>query len=532
MDFSNYNEIVQQWIDGVLSNSNTDAELTLKYCNDIIDYGLKLDDPKLVGFGYFHIAQVYYSLNDGNQFFENISKSLSYLEKAKQWEYVAKAYNILGITALNRGNAPIAFDYYLNGITYCRKYNLPDIEVILNINCGVLNIQTGQYDDALQFLDKAYKYMYNRTEEPNYHSYMICIYQNIAICNVKRGQYNEVDEIFRTISKKHWPHADYIDRLGVLCAEAFYYHKTGQTELRDDCIAQIDCGISENIAIMDMFDDFYMYSEILLECDKNDELWHFLEIIEPMIRSFNITYMQMMEISLKIKYYKKNKKHAEYLQAAGLYYELSEKQRQETQSMINNVLLLRRRLETANRMRREVEEQNQILEHRSEHDPLTKLPNRFKLNDFADKAFTRAKENQTAFAIEILDIDYFKEFNDNYGHQKGDVCLAGVADAISSMVDEYGVFGARYGGDEFVLIYENVTMEQAERFADELKKKVMELNMEHKYSKALPIVTISQGVCHGYPKEGEKVSDYLHVADEMLYRMKKKTRNNYCVGNY
>ena len=76
MDFSNYNEIVQQWIDGVLSNSNTDAELTLKYCNDIIDYGLKLDDPKLVGFGYFHIAQVYYSLNDGNQFFENISKSL------------------------------------------------------------------------------------------------------------------------------------------------------------------------------------------------------------------------------------------------------------------------------------------------------------------------------------------------------------------------------------------------------------------------------------------------------------------------
>ena len=270
----------------------------------------------------------------------------------------------------------------------------------------------------------------------------------------------------------------------------------------------------------------------MLEGDKNDELWHFLEIIEPMIRSFNITYMQMMEISLKIKYYKKNKKHAEYLQAAGLYYELSEKQRQETQSMINNVLLLRRRLETANRMRREVEEQNQILEHRSEHDPLTKLPNRFKLNDFADKAFTRAKENQTAFAIEILDIDYFKEFNDNYGHQKGDVCLTGVADVISSMVDEYGVFGARYGGDEFVLIYENVTMEQAERFADELKKKVMELNMEHKYSKALPIVTISQGVCHGYPKEGEKVSDYLHVADEMLYRMKKKTRNNYCVGNY
>lgn len=532
MDFRNYNEIVKQWIDGVLSNSNSDAELTLKYCNDIIDYGSKIEDPKLVGFGYFYIAQVYYSLNDGNQFFENISKALSYLERAKQWEYVAKAYNILGITALNRGNAPIAFDYYLNGITYCNKYNLPEIEVILNINCGVLSMQTARYDDALSFFEKAYNYMSDKVDDPCYHSYMICIYQNIAICNVKRGQVNEVDEIFGKISKNHWSHADYIDRLGVLCAETFFYHKTGQTKMRDDCIAQIDCGISENIAIMDMFDDFYMYSEILLECDKDDELWHFIEIIEPMIKSFNITYMQMMEISLKIKYYKKNKKNAEYLQAAGLYYELSEKQRLETQSMINNVLILRRRLEAANKIRREVEEQNQILEHKSEHDALTNLPNRLKLDDFSDAAFTRAKENQTSFAIEILDIDYFKELNDNYGHQAGDECLKKIANAISDMAEEYGFFGARYGGDEFVLIYENISMDQAEGFAEELKKKVMDLQMEHKYSKALPIVTISQGICHGYPKKGEKVSEYLHVADQMLYKMKKKTRNNYCVGKY
>lgn len=532
MELKGYNEIVQQWIDGVLSNISTDAEITLKYCNDIVDYGSKINDSKLIGFGYFHIAQVYYSLNDGNKFFEYIIKSLSFLEKAGQWEYIARAYNLLGITAVHRGNAPIAFDYYLNGIAYCQKYDLPDVEVILNTNCGVLNMHTGCYDDALEFFHKAFDYMHDRINEPNYHSYMICIYQNIATCNVECGKYGDVDEIFKKINKVHWSYADYIDRLGILCAETYYYHKTGQTQLRDDCIAQIDCGISENIAIMDMFDDFYRYSEILLECDKDDELWHFIEIIEPMIKSFNITYMQMMEISLKIKYYKKNKKYAEYLQAAGLYYEMSEKQRKEMQSMIRNALQIRRRLETADRIRREVEEQNQILEHRSEHDSLTKLPNRFKLDDFANKAFGKAKEMRLPFAIEIFDVDYFKEFNDNYGHQEGDVCLAKVAGVINDMIDKYGIFGARYGGDEFVVIYENISMEQAEKFADELKKRIMELGIEHKFSKALPIVTISQGICHGYPKEDEKVWDYLHVADEMLYRMKKKTRNDYCVGKY
>lgn len=532
VDFSNYSDIVKQWIQCVFDNCEEDAELTLKACNDIIKYGVKISDFKLIGFGYFYMAQTYYSLNDGDKFFENISKSLSYLERVQEWEYVARSYNVLGIAALNRGNAPIAFDYYLNGIEYCQKYDIPSVEVILNINCGNLNMQTGRWRDALSYFDRAYIYMSNRPEDPAYHSYMMCIYQGIATCKIRQGQFQDVEDIFAKIRKEHWPHASYIDRLGVLCAETFFYHKTGQEERRDECIAQIDTGITDTVAIMDLIDDFFMYSEILIECDKDDELWHFVETIEPMIKSINVTYMHLQEISLKIKYYKKTKRYAEYLQAAGLYYELSEKQKTETLSMINNVLQLRRRLEAENKKRIKAEEENQILEHKSAHDALTGLPNRAKLNEYAEYAFSKAMMEGKSFAIEILDIDYFKQFNDNYGHQAGDDCIRGIADAIKNMVLEKNVFGARYGGDEFVLIYENVSEEMAESYAAELKEKVLALNMEHKFSLALPIVTISQGVCYGMPVKGQKVEDYLHVADDMLYKMKEKTRNNYCVGNY
>ena len=82
-----------------------------------------------------------------------------------------------------------------------------------------------------------------------------------------------------------------------------------------------------------------------------------------------------------------------------------------------------------------------------------------------------------------------------------------------------------------MIIYENVSMENVELYAKELKEKVMNLNIPHKYSKALPIVTISQGVCCDVPEKNNKVWDFLHIADEMLYRMKKRSRNGYCVGN-
>ena len=67
------------------------------------------------------------------------------------------------------------------------------------------------------------------------------------------------------------------------------------------------------------------------------------------------------------------------------------------------------------------------------------------------------------------------------------------------------------------------------KLAEELKKRVMDLGLEHRFSKTMPIVTISQGLCWGIPKKGCRMWDFLHTADEMLYRVKGVSRNNYCV---
>lgn len=529
MQMDAYNDIVQSWISCVMQSRGRDAERTLGCCSDIIAYGEKNGDCHLMGFGYYYMGETYYCLNDGNSFFDSVSKAIPYLEKAGEWELMARCYNLLGIWAMNRGNAPVAQDYYLNGISYCRKYHLKKLGVQISINIGALNIQCGRYEDALDYLDQVLSYMEQETGDEDYHGLMVSTYQNMIKCLIPLGRNARIEELLRQIHKDYWSMVGELEKLTVLCTEAVYYNTIRKLEKRDYCIGLVQSGIPENVAILDIFDDLYDYASMLLENDRQEELWKLIEIMEPLIRSCSIIRLQLRLISLKLRFYRRHEQNAEYLQAAGLYYELSELMETETRTMMNNILSLRKSLETANRARIEAELQNRILLERSELDPLTRLANRFRLNDYSEQIFKRACAAGEPIAVEILDVDYFKEFNDNYGHQAGDECLVRIAAVLKEMALAHEAFCARYGGDEFVMIYEAVTREQAASCAQELKQRIVSLAIEHKLSKPISYVTISQGICWGQPNEDNSMWDFLHTADEMLYKVKTITRNNYYI---
>ena len=95
MDFTEYNDVVQQWIQQIMENREKNAQLTLKYAKDIIEYGQKTDDCKLMGIGYYYSGETYYGLNDGEHFFENMNKALSYLNQAEEWELMIRGYNYM-----------------------------------------------------------------------------------------------------------------------------------------------------------------------------------------------------------------------------------------------------------------------------------------------------------------------------------------------------------------------------------------------------------------------------------------------------
>lgn len=529
MDFKEYSNVVQSWMKQVLDNRGINAELTLKYCMEIEKYAVEHSDMKLFGFSYYYMGETYYVLNDGEKLFKYMTRAISYLDSTSQWELVARAYNIMAITSANRGNAPIAMDYYLTGMNYCKKYHLSLVEMIINTNIGNLYMNCGQYKEAQNYVESAYAYMREHTDSPNYYNYLMNIYVSVAKCYMKRNLLDKAQSYVERVETECADHVYDIEILEVKCFKAQLYHKMGRYVRRDECIQYIHDNAGKHMTIMDLFDDFYEYCELLLEIGKDVEFWSMLEILEDLTKQAKIINLQRKMIALKIRFYRKNNENAEYLKAAGLYYAMTEIMEKENQYMVINMLNVRNSLERANEKRREIEEENELLQRKSETDPLTKLANRFRLNQVTDDAFQDAFTSGTGLAMEILDIDYFKQYNDNYGHQAGDNCIMAIAQELKKLQNEH-IFCARYGGDEFVIVYQGLTLEEVFEQAQILRKNILDLQMEHHFSKALPIVTISQGICWAVPQEENKTWDYLHVADMMLYQVKGKNRNGICVG--
>ena len=182
--------------------------------------------------------------------------------------------------------------------------------------------------------------------------------------------------------------------------------------------------------------------------------------------------------------------------------------------------------------RSRIEAQNQKLTEKSETDALTGLPNRFRLNRHCIQQFAQAVTNHLPVAVEILDIDYFKQYNDNYGHQKGDRCICTIAGELRRIAAYEGVSAYRYGGDEFVVLYMNLGEARVREIAEELRRRIRELKVEHSYSQISDIVSISQGICWGYPTKDQRMADYLHAADDALYQVKKSERGKICLTVY
>lgn len=529
MEFDEQGGIVKAWMDEVLRNRGVHAELTLKYCTDIAEYGERIGDERLLGFAYYYSGETYYALNDVKHLFYYMTRALSYLERSKQWNLVVRAYNILAIASLNRGNVPIAMDYYLTGLGYCRTYSLPEEENLININLGALYLSNGQYREAQDYFEKAERHVRRTSGLAEHYSLMACIGTNLGRCYLLREMPDRAAQYVDYIDQECWESLVESERLGVLCFRVGFYHRIGRISRRDECIDEIHSRIEANLAVMDIFDDLYGLCELLLELEKEDVFWDILNVLEKMTQNAGIVNLKRRIISLKIKYYRGKEDHAGYLQAAALFYELTETMERENRYVISNMLFIRSSLEQANEKRREVERENEQLQEKSETDPLTHLANRFRLNDYSKETFERAFSAGRSFAVEILDIDYFKEYNDNYGHQAGDACIVAIAEELSRMQRE-NIFCARYGGDEFVILYEGMTPEAVFAEAKQLRARILERRIEHAYSKALPVVTISQGICYDLPSEGNRSWDFLHAADAMLYRVKKRSRNDIAMG--
>jgi len=179
--------------------------------------------------------------------------------------------------------------------------------------------------------------------------------------------------------------------------------------------------------------------------------------------------------------------------------------------------------------RREVEQRlaqlNKELQLLSYQDGLTGVANRRMFDELLEKEWRRCQRNKKPLALIMFDIDYFKQYNDCYGHQLGDACLKQVAQALTDASQRPADLLARYGGEEFALLLPETDREHALVLAEKARELVLEKKIEHKPSKANDMVSVSCGVFSCVPDVETELVTLIEQADKALYRAKESGRN-------
>jgi len=160
-------------------------------------------------------------------------------------------------------------------------------------------------------------------------------------------------------------------------------------------------------------------------------------------------------------------------------------------------------------------------------DPLTGIFNRRFMNGHLKKIMKSLSRSGGKLGLLIIDIDFFKIYNDTYGHDMGDNCLKTVADVLASCITREEDFVARYGGEEFVVVLPNTGKDGAEMLAEKMRKKIYDCNIPHTQSGITEFVTISIGGTSGTVYHSHNESDFIKRADEALYKSKHEGRNRY-----
>lgn len=165
------------------------------------------------------------------------------------------------------------------------------------------------------------------------------------------------------------------------------------------------------------------------------------------------------------------------------------------------------------------------IENHYSTDYLTSVLSREKFLDRLSSIWRSVEKNEKEIGLFMLDIDHFKNYNDNYGHINGDEAIKAVCREVKVKVEEHGGFMGRFGGDEFLIAFEGMAYSKMSEVADEIVKRVERLGYKHEYSSISDVITVSLGGVAVEPEDGVSMENAMEKADMALYRAKKHGRN-------
>ncbi|MBR0163542.1 MAG: GGDEF domain-containing protein [Lachnospiraceae bacterium] len=523
---AHYDERVLRLMEEIRAGARQQDKKQEKRLAALLKEAKALSDDALTGFAHYHYADRYYFMApDYQKFRRHLNLAVRCLLDSEDRETLGKAYNLVAIDAHNVGSYAIAYQYYLTALKIGETARQSALRASVGANIGRLLMELEYHESAKAYLAQSLQQMKTYKNSMLYVRNMATICYLNGINKVSLGQPGDALEDLVQIERYLTDCAEEEEPLLRLMLNILHVRivLAGKNRHRlEEMIGEILPVLRQLYPVYDMIGDIGYLVKPLIAGGELTCADRILSETGERIMHCGITHTERLFFEMRLLYDRAAGHKRRVLEdMKELHARICRQEEEQNERTLQTIELSAMMAELRLRHKETVQE-NVILQQQADTDALTGLPNRYAMNDRLEAAFDRALAGQKELVIGILDVDYFKEYNDTYGHQAGDVCLNAIAGILHSLVrKEKGVFCARYGGDEFVLLLEEGGKKKIEEIARTLHEEIFDCRIRHAHSRTSAYVTVTQGYCTGIPEHRVKIWDYLAEADKALYEVKK-----------
>jgi len=444
-------------------------------------------------------------------------------EKSNDITGFTRAINGIGVAYAEAGNEAIAIEYYMEGLARARKERKVGISHLFYNNIGTLYQDLRDYKTSIKyFLMSEEDLISTGPITPETAKWFIGCYLNLGMSYWHVGNYL-YSELYLYKSQKVAEDFDnHSHDFAIEVMFARLYSSIGNSAYVKDKLPQlIDYLDSFSETNQEYQQDVQELIALLQEIKEYDMMKHVIDRFEAAAKKVDSPAMNLRLQIYKIIYYESIGDDANMQDAcidhAKYYMQVRRKEADE------NAITLSVKMELG-----QAEEDRKEANRIAEEDALTGLKNRYALSKQAKDFCVRCADARVSIVVGIVDVDFFKEYNDTYGHIDGDEVLRKIAKVlIQSINPDSQVY--RYGGDEFLIIAGQSFYEDAVRFAEEVKKNLEELAIPSGTGAKYEHVTVSQGYYTLYPQGNDDFKKIMGEADALLYKAKRQGKNCYLI---
>ena len=530
MDLNGLPQTVQNFINDTIQYRESGNCLDYDTCQKILEYAADTGSQKLTGLGLYYLAECYWQKGEYENTMQCLTESVGCLENARMYELLAKAHNMMGAVSDRKNNRMLALSSYYNSLKYAEKYHYYYIQGMAESNIAYTLVRMRLRQEAIQHYRTAIDF-YSKSEKTYQLNYnrINCMIE-CGCCHMYMGEmeealrlWNQIEQIIREAPESYYSKIT-LEMYRISC-ELLQGHEEEALKLAADLLEQL----SDRDVFEEIMDELVILAGILAILPDGKYLEELIRIIDE--KHIEEHYNIFLDLyPFKSELLQKKGLTWEYIDYTRQYFDIYEKYQQENREALINVIELQNRLKNVTLDWTNMKASNRELESLAMHDELTGLANRTFLHEYLTSSFEHAYEEHELMGVELMDIDFFKEYNDHYGHLAGDQCLKAIAGVLRKQQVPGKIFCARYGGDEFMILYTGMTVEKIRRVAEDILREVRKLKLPHECSNCSNYVSVSQGVFVRIPVGNSKEWDFTSRADDLLYKTKSCGRNSICLS--